>query len=280
MSRLGAYGDVATHEFRQPFADRQSQTGASVLATHRIVGLDEGLKQTPNLLGGHADSRIDDVEPHLACVGPLFDREPDTYVPPLGEFDGIAREIHEDLFQPQWVGPDLRGNLSHEFHRQRKTFGDGSRTKHRSHFDGSPRGVAGDLLHGHLVGFNLADVQDVVDQFHQMPRVPPNHLKRIDPVGHRLHRREHKICVSEDRSHRSTDLVAHICQEVALGAAGVFGFVPGRRQFRGAARHHILQVFAMQRELQVALLDLIEHGVEAIDEHAQLIARGLPARTA
>ena len=93
-----------------------------------------------------------------------------------------------------------------------------------------------------------------------------------------LDRREHQVGIAEDRGHGRADLVAHVGQEVALGAAGFLGLFLGSRKLRRAGSHQFFQVMAVQGQLGVALLDLIEHGVEAIDEHASSSLETLAAR--
>ena len=75
----------------------------------------------------------------------------------------------------------------------------------------------------------------------------------------------------EDAVHRRPDLVAHVGQEVALGAAGLFGPILRLGELRGALRDLLLEVLLVALQLEVAGLDLRQHVVERADQHAQLL---------
>ncbi len=65
---------------------------------------------------------------------------------------------------------------------------------------------------------------------------------RREPLGE-------QVGQAQDGVHRRADLVAHVGQERALGAAGRLGRVPGQGQLGGAARHELLQVVAVAVQL-------------------------------
>ena len=52
------YSDIAAHHLAKQAANRQSQTGAAVLASSRSIPLNKRLKQTLLLLCGHSNPRI------------------------------------------------------------------------------------------------------------------------------------------------------------------------------------------------------------------------------
>ena len=85
---------------------------------------------------------------------------------------------------------------------------------------------------------------------------------------------ERQIGHADDAVHRRPDLVAHVGEELALGAAGVHGAVARRdhvgverAQFRRARLHRRFEALLLLQQARVAVLDLLEHPVEAGDEH-------------
>ena len=100
----------------------------------------------------------------------------------------FPRQVHEDLLEPQRIGVHLRRNRPDKIDAKRQLLRQRSRPKHRCDFHRHLRDVAGNLFDGHFFSFDFADIENVVDEIHQMPGVAANHLQRIDPVGHGLHR--------------------------------------------------------------------------------------------
>ena len=148
-------------------ANRQPKPRATVFACHRDVGLDERLEQLLHLLGGHANagvghperdpcSPIDHLTGDLQGDGPL-----------LGELAGVAEQIEQRLPDFAQVGPhgaeitgtpDLQGIVV--FLRQWSGHGD--------HLLGQHRDLERLQTEGHLAGFDLRDVEDIVDECQQM----------------------------------------------------------------------------------------------------------------
>ena len=89
---------------------------------------------------------------------------------------------------------------------------------------------------------------------------------------------ERQLGHADDAVHRRADLVAHVGEELALGAAGFHGLVARRRhvgveraQFGRARLDCRFEALLLLQQLRVALLDLVEHLVEAVDEHRHLV---------
>ena len=89
-------------------------------------------------------------------------------------------------------------------------------------------------------------------------------VRRHGAVERELHHPEHAV-------HRRPDLVAHVGEEVALGAAGVLGAILGLGELRGALGDLLLEVLLVPLEVEVARLDLRQHVVEGADQDAQLL---------
>ena len=78
---------------------------------------------------------------------------------------------------------------------------------------------------------------------------------------------ERQLDHADDAVHRRADFMAHVGQEFALGAAGGFGPRLGQRELLVDAA----QLLPRALRSAIAHLDLVEHVVEAVDEHADLV---------
>ena len=87
----------------------------------------------------------------------------------------------------------------------------------------------------------------------------------------RQRRVEGELDHAQHAVHRRADLVAHVGQEIALGAAAFFGPILGLGQLRGALRDLFLEVLLVALQLEVAGLDLRQHVVERGDQDAELL---------
>ncbi len=76
---------------------------------------------------------------------------------------------------------------------------------------------------------------------------------------------------AHDAVHGGADFVAHVGQELAFGAAGRFGPFFHHGKFGGSSAHFLFQPIMMALKVLVALLNLGQHGVEAINEVAQFV---------
>ena len=126
----------------------------------------------------------------------------------------------------------------------------------------------------HLSRFDLGKIKNIVD--HRQQRIG----RELDDVqALALVRRqlgiEYLLGHSQDAVHGRANFVTHIGQKFALGAIGGFGAVPGQHQFRSAGGDFLLEIVAIAKQRRVAKLDLREHGVEGVDELAQIVVGAL-----
>ena len=95
--------DAAVHRLGEAAHDREAEAGAAEAARGRTVGLHEGLEQTVALLGGEADAGVGDPDAQPTSPRRLgrraLQREADRAR--LGELDGIAQQVEQDLLQAQ-----------------------------------------------------------------------------------------------------------------------------------------------------------------------------------
>ena len=117
LPRLGTHADLAVHQRGQVFGNRQTQSGAAVLARGRGVGLLEGLEQLQALLRRQANAGVAHfaIQQHLV-VGVFAHVQGDGDAALGGELDGVVGVVDQDLAQAQrvaqepvrHVGVDLR----------------------------------------------------------------------------------------------------------------------------------------------------------------------------
>src|SRR5580700_5952404 len=93
--------DLSAHQLHQPRRDGQPQPCASVGACRGPVSLSERIEDRNLLLGRNADTSICDCKMEFEVVRSsrsCFDV--DNHLALLGELDGIADQIDDELSQP------------------------------------------------------------------------------------------------------------------------------------------------------------------------------------
>ena len=91
----------AAHQLCQPAGNGQAETGATVSACRRVVGLHKGVEQLGTGFGRNADAGILDFEAHQKRIGGIFLNERaqgDRAL--LGELDGVGGVVEHSLLQP------------------------------------------------------------------------------------------------------------------------------------------------------------------------------------
>ena len=103
--------DSAAEGLGNAATDRQPQAGAAELAGHGSVGLDEGIEDGVELVGGDADARIDHLEPQVADrVRRSPVRATISTLPSVRELDGVADQVHQQLPEACRIGADRFGH--------------------------------------------------------------------------------------------------------------------------------------------------------------------------
>ncbi len=139
-----------------------------------------------------------------------------------GEFDGVGQQIAQDLANPHHVAVEdaARALGALEAESQPLLFGQAVQGG-----DGGDQGVVqveGAGFQRHAPGFDARHVQDVRDQPLQ------GHARTADQLDHfgllgRQRRARQGVDDADDPVQRRADLMAHIGQEVGLGAVGGLG---------------------------------------------------------
>ena len=113
-----------------------------------------------------------------------------------------------------------------------------------------------------MAGFDLREIQDVVDDRQQMPAGAINAL-HVLPLFIAQGGRQQQFGHAEHAIHRGPDFVAHHRQKLALGAATGLCRLLGLTQFAGAQFNALFEVGKMTGEPVVTLADLADHVIEA-----------------
>ena len=181
MSDFAFHRNCATHQFDQLPSDRETEAGAAARAGHRAVDLMEGFEDPRALIGCDADAGILDRElQHHARRRPPGSDEISTRISPrLGELDRVADQVDQDLAQPHG-SPITRvrhvlGDEIDEFQPLAgAALGRTGRRSRRSARAGRTRPADSSSL----PGFDLRQVEDVVDDAEQRLAGPRPHCRR------------------------------------------------------------------------------------------------------
>ena len=189
----------------------------------------------------------------------------------LGELHGVRDQVHEHLAQPDRVAPCVRRRGRREAAQDFEPLAVGGFGHQLGDILHQLAQIEVDRLQLHPAGFDLGEVQDVVDPPQQRlsGTVDGLHEPPLLVVELGLHQ---QLGHAEHAVHRGSDLMAHVGQELRLGPAGRFGVLLGLGQLRGARGDLLLQVLAMALQGRVARLDLAQHVVETVDQDADFVA--------
>ena len=110
----------------------------------------------------------------------------------------------------------------------------------------------------HLAGLDLGDVEDVVDHRQQVLAGGADLLQVGDLLAAPVELRvlEQHLAVADDGVERRAQLVAHLGQELGLGAVGALGFLLGMRELASAVASVALDL-AQQLGLRVDDLGVV-----------------------
>ena len=178
---------LAAQQPRDFAADREAETRAAIFAAGRAVGLLERLEDELLLVLGNADARIGDgdfdrtlglVEDRVGRTPALFGAthaERDAAL--RREFERVREQVEHDLLKPLLVRADRLRQLAVELDVEVEALVGGELAE-------GPLHVLLEVLHRHLAdldrhrsGFDLRQVEDVVDQVEQVG------ARRVDRSG-------------------------------------------------------------------------------------------------
>jgi hypothetical protein len=198
----------------------------------------------------------------LAALGEL-DRVADQIEQDLTEADAIAMqpfrcmvEIHQDV---ELLGLNLIGDQIEDV------------IDHARRFE-----VTG--FECQLLGLDLGQIQDIVDDLEQMLGRVAEPVQLLD-LAWRERILSHEMRIADDGVHRGADLVAHVRQEGAFGAIGALGSGLGRFQLGGADGDQFLQMptIGLQFACRLHTLGDVLNDAQRIERLARIIERQFSA---
>ena len=105
---LAAHPHRPAHQSHQLLRNREAQAGAAVFARSGAVHLGELLEQPAKFLRRDADAGVFHLDPHLRGVRSLVEAvDADDDMAVVGEFDGVARQVDDDLPQASRVADEI-----------------------------------------------------------------------------------------------------------------------------------------------------------------------------
>ncbi len=221
------HADLAAHEVDQALADHQAETGTAVDARGRGIGLGEGLEQAFGRGRGDAHAGVLHLEQHLAVrarLAALGHAHADVAL--LGELDGVADQIGQDLAQAHGIAAHGHAHRRIDLHRQRQSLVLRRLLHQAAHRIEHLAQIETDGLQFQLVRLDLGVVEDVVDDAQQLAcrAVGCHHVVAL--VGTER-RPQHDVQQGDDAVERRADLMAHGGQEFALGEHRGLGVLLG-----------------------------------------------------
>ncbi len=183
----------------------------------RVVGLLERAVQALDLLRVHANATVLHPQVQLAGAIAWAPLGPQQHMALIGEFDGVAQQVEHDLAQSQRVRSHAIGFAHIQVAVQMQAlvmgrFGQQGATV----FQGVQQGK-GLLIELKLAGLELAEVQDVVDDAHQV-FARAAHQARPFGLLFCQARSGQQVASAQDAIHGGADFVADVGDEHGMDA--------------------------------------------------------------
>ncbi len=172
------------------------------------------------VFGGDADAGVDDVE--VESVFEFIGVDEDGDFAFVGEFDGVADEVDEDLFEAHIVGNDVFWDGVLEGGDESDAFFVGADFQQVVNGSESLCGGNGFELDVEFVGVHFGEVEDIIEEGEEVAAVALDGLGGfLDDFG--IFGFGDNFCVAEDGGEGGAEFVAHVGEELGLGAVGVEG---------------------------------------------------------
>ena len=191
--------DGSTHSLHQQPADGQTEARAAIAAGGGRVRLGKRSNSRSAVLAVHTDARIGHLElhDHAALGDPVDQRSAQHHFAGLGELDGVAGQVQQDLPQPRRRRPAARRAPRVESTHQLQALAPRpTRPPARATSSRQSAQVEVDRLQLQLARFDLREIEDVVDDAEQRL------ARRPDAVGVVALRRRRARCRAAGRSAR------------------------------------------------------------------------------
>ena len=250
--------------------DAEAEPGAAITTRRRAVGLGEGVENVPLLVARDADAGIGHVEGDEGRGSVRFDRlDAKANFALLSELDRIADQVGHDLAQPSGIADQRRRQVRRDRAGQFQPLAISHVGEGFGHLFDQIAQVERGLLELDLAGLDFRDVEDAVDDPEQCLGRAPGGIEIALLPGVELgllHQLQH----AENAVHRGADLVAHLGEELRLGAVGFLQFEGSPPDPRFERRVQVTQLLFGALLRRVPRRQRIGHLVEGHPEAADL----------
>ena len=215
---------ASAHLFHQLAGDVQAQARAAVLARGRGISLGEGFEKFALGLGGDADARVGNFEPHplrreLAfAVGVARYLQADRAF--FGELQRVAHQVDQNLMQPRLVADDEFGQLIIQVQNKLQAFLADLENKGVGHALDRVGQVEGFVFELQLAGLDLGKIQNLIDDPEQTARAGSHDFRGLPLLVAQLHVQQ-QIGHADDRVQGRAQFVGQVGDERALGGIGL-----------------------------------------------------------
>ena len=228
---LGALpAEGAAHQVHQLAGDGQAEPGATEAAGDGAIRLGEGGAQMSEVLRGDPEARVADqkLQPDsLRRQFPLENAQADLAA--FGEFDGIADQVGQDLFEAQGVAQQPRDQIPRGLDPEIQPLGPGHAAHEYLQVGEEALEHEGLEFQTHLAPLDLGQIQDVVEEGQEGAPGGAD-VANLGPLSRSKPLLFEQLRHAKDRVHGGADLVAHVGEELALGEVGGLGLLLGLQQ--------------------------------------------------
>ena len=213
----------------QVLAERQAEAGAAVFGGNAGVRLSELVEQGLLRFLADAHAGVGDGDLDQVAVPSLAPPQTQRDLAVVRELGGIADQVEQRLPHLGGIEAHLAQGLGAAVDDERVGVLGGQRPAGDLHLVDELVEVEIVEEEVHLAGLDLGDVEDVVDHREQVLAGSADLLQIADLLAAavELGVLEQDLAVADDGVERSAQLVAHLGQELGLGAVGALGLVLG-----------------------------------------------------
>ena len=187
----------------------------------------------------------------------------------FGEFHGIAGVIEQGLLQPGGVAQQMRRQRLY-VDCQAQALGLDARGQHGGDVAGDAPDIDSGFFQDEFVGFDLGQVEDGIDDFHQVFSGVFDLVQAFGLAGVGAGA-AHQMRHAEDGVHRRADFMGHVGEECALGLIGGFGLVLGDGQLARALFDQFFQVMVVLAQFRLQALFLGDVAPDDMQQAARVL---------
>ena len=216
----------AAHEFDETAGDGEAEAGAAEASGGGAIGLDEFFKDPLLHGGGEAGAGVGDRDLEGGLAAGCVIGDGDTNLALIGEFNGVAEEVDEDLMEAEGIAKDPGGDVGADGGLPDESFGAGGGAVGLVNLMEEGGGGEGDPFDGHASGLDFGGIEEVVEDGELefggfADGIDVSALFGGEGgIGEEI---EH----AEDAVHGGADFVADVGEELGFCSIGQFGGLAG-----------------------------------------------------